>query len=722
MRKSLFLILLFQLFMYIAISFDITFFRQIIVFAYASFIPGFVLLKLIGITELKTVDRILFSIGLSLSFLMFFGFILSSVYGYIGFSEPLSFTPLIVSLSLLILGLSFVAFRKDLSPIPSTGNLSIDVKSVIGTAFCIVPLILSIIGAIYDYEYFLILMVVAISVLFILALTKIIPETLYPLMILTVSLSLVFHFSLITQNIRGSDINLEYFVYKSTLVSGHWAAIPATGINTVVDAMYSGCLSITVLPTIYSTLMNFNGTLFFKLFYPFIYGLVPVVLYRIYGQHLTKTDSLASALFFISGFTVFYGMQPLSVGRQIVAVFFMVLSFFILFNNRFSKEKRKILFAIFSFSVIFSHYSTAFLYLASLFFVLVILKLRHEKNDVLNFQMFSLIAIFLFSWCSLAYVSQQPLITLTDVFQKIFSNFFVDIASSSARSSDIFVSHSILNVPSLLNWTFLYLTNALIAVGIFYAIFKRGKSSLNLVFRSTVIFFAIVLFACIAVPNIAPSLQFGRFYSIALLFLAPCFVLGLHAISGSCNKIRRRLFTQQIVSGDKAVDSIKVALIIILLVGYLLTQVGFVNKVAGGSPISIPLDYDRIYASSSPISRADLSIQIHPDTDYLSVDWLLKSSSGPPVVYGDDTSVTYILHAYGLIPMENLYPILNNTTPNAGSFVYLRSLNINEHLIDSRLEYPFQIFNVTENSFFSEYPDIAYSNGQSVIMKVGNFT
>lgn len=720
MRKGLLIILLLHLLMYLATGLNIPVFRQLIVFAYASFIPGFILLKIIDVKEIKTVDRILLSIGLSISFLMFIGFVINSLYGFIGISQPLSFTPLLITVSLLTLGLSFIGYRRDFSQILSSGSYDLNLKSLITASFFAVPLILAIMGAIYDNIFVLILMIISVSILFALAPTKFIPAKLYPLMIFAVSLSLVFHFSLISQNIRGSDINLEYYVYKLTEINGHWATIPATTISTVVDAMYSGCLSVTILPTIYSTLMNFGGEIFFKLFYPFVYALVPVILYRIYGGYMTKLESLISALFFISGFTVFYGMQPLSVGRQIIAVFFMMLSVFILLNNQISKGKGKALFIIFSLAVIVSHYSTAFLYLASLFFVYFVLRFKHNKHEILDNSMLALISIFLISWCSLAYVYQQPLVNLLDVFRGIYSNFFNDLTSTSARSSDIFASHPILNTPSLLNWTFLYAANLLVAIGILYLILKPGKKELNLTFRAMVIFAAVILFLSITVPNVAPSLQFGRFYSITLLFLAPCLVLGVHAISGLSKRMRRRIHTLRTTGNTaKAFASIKIMLIFILLIGYLLTQIGFINKVAGGSPISVPLDFDRMYSSSTSMSRADLSIQIHPEEDYISIDWLLKNVESLPIIYGDDTSTSYLLHGYGLIPMENLYPMLNNTIPKENAYIYLRSLNVNEHIVDARLEYPFQIFNITENVFLTgNGSNIIYSNGQSEILEV----
>ena len=163
--------------------------------------------------------------------------------------------------------------------------------------------------------------------------TRLIPTNLYPLLIFTICLALAFQFTLMSQHIMGNDAPLEYRVYDLTAISGHWSPLTTGG---QVEIYYTSMLSITILPTIFSVLLNLNGELLFKLFYPLIFSLVPLTLYKIFTKQGWKSKhALLAALFLISSPLVFYGVEPLSVNRQIIGEFFLVLSIFLILESRF---------------------------------------------------------------------------------------------------------------------------------------------------------------------------------------------------------------------------------------------------------------------------------------------------------------------------------------------------------------------------------------------------
>jgi len=64
--------------------------RQIIGFIYLTFIPGFLILKCFKINGKKIVEDVLYSVGLSLSFLMFTGVLINFLYPLVGISKPIS--------------------------------------------------------------------------------------------------------------------------------------------------------------------------------------------------------------------------------------------------------------------------------------------------------------------------------------------------------------------------------------------------------------------------------------------------------------------------------------------------------------------------------------------------------------------------------------------------------------------------------------------------------
>jgi uncharacterized membrane protein len=84
LKKPLLVVLLFHLLLYAVVILNVPIIRQIVVFIYLSFIPGFVLLKLLKLTETMLVEKILFMVGLSLAFLMFVGLLINQLFLALG--------------------------------------------------------------------------------------------------------------------------------------------------------------------------------------------------------------------------------------------------------------------------------------------------------------------------------------------------------------------------------------------------------------------------------------------------------------------------------------------------------------------------------------------------------------------------------------------------------------------------------------------------------------
>lgn len=709
MRKAILVIPLVQLLMYIAIGLNISVLRQVIVFTYLSLIPGFVLLKILRLKELNVVDTTLFSVGLSISFLMFIGLLINELYPIIGVPQPLSTVPLTITLSLLTLVLFFIGYRQDFSEILNlSGWRDIRLEDIRRSLIFVFPPLLAIIGALYNYTPALLLMIILIAALFALGVcTRFIPVKLYPLMIFAISIALVFHFSLISQHLIGSDSSGEYYVFKLTENSGHWRTIEGSIYQGMADAAYSSCLSVTILPAIYSALMNLNGEILFKVYYPFVFSLVPVVLYRIYEKQTSKLTALLSALLFISGVVVFYGCESLSTSRQIVAEFFLVLSIFLLLDKSIPNKKRKLLLIIFGVALIVSHYTIAYFFLFFIFFIFIVMKIKGNQDEVLDGKMVVLFFIITFSWQIETDISR--LISLSSIFSEIFLRFFTDMFSPAARASDIFTSHPVLTVASVINWAFFYAVHSLIALGILKLIFKPGKLGLDLKFRVIATLSAVIILLCVVVPNLAPSLNFDRFYAITFLFLAPCFVLGYETFLSLSKSVWKKVTGKRCYRNAHV--QIGTLIVCMILIGYFLSQSGFINKVTGAAPLSIPLDLDRIINGNS--SKIGLYDSYRPDEEYVSVTWLLRNAGSETKVYADHVSVVRLLHDYGLIPYENLYLLLNSTTLDKNAYIYLRGLNVVDQVIAARS--PLEAYDFTEVLPLLNESDQIYSNGISEI-------
>ena len=95
------------------IGLQIPILRQAICFIYLSFIPGTLILRILKLNKLSAIETILYSVGLSLSLLMFTGALINALYPLIGISRPISEIPLVVTISILVLFLCFVCYMRD---------------------------------------------------------------------------------------------------------------------------------------------------------------------------------------------------------------------------------------------------------------------------------------------------------------------------------------------------------------------------------------------------------------------------------------------------------------------------------------------------------------------------------------------------------------------------------------------------------------------------------
>src|SRR3972149_3161921 len=99
---------------YAAILLNIPVFRETITFIYLTFIPGFALLRLLRLKKTSLLETFLFSVGLSIAFLMLFGLLANQFYALLGFSQPLSIIPLAISISAATLIVFLIGNRLDL--------------------------------------------------------------------------------------------------------------------------------------------------------------------------------------------------------------------------------------------------------------------------------------------------------------------------------------------------------------------------------------------------------------------------------------------------------------------------------------------------------------------------------------------------------------------------------------------------------------------------------
>jgi uncharacterized membrane protein len=86
---------------------------QIIGFIYITFLPGIIILRILRLHRLGTIVTLLYTVGLSLTFNMFLGFLINFIYPAIGIAHPISPIPLFTTWAIILGLLCGCAYLRD---------------------------------------------------------------------------------------------------------------------------------------------------------------------------------------------------------------------------------------------------------------------------------------------------------------------------------------------------------------------------------------------------------------------------------------------------------------------------------------------------------------------------------------------------------------------------------------------------------------------------------
>jgi len=700
----------------VSMALNIPIVRQVSVFVYLIFIPGFAILKILKLGERDVTFTVLFSAGLSIVFLMFVGLVINELYPLLGVSKPLSVVPLTMTLMGLTVILLLVGYKSNSARAVNIDFLvHITRKTLFKALVFVFPPVLGIIGALYDYTPALIIMIVVVATLVLAGFSRrFLPQELYPLAIFAIGLGLLLHITLISRYNFGYDINTEYYVFKLTQIQAHWDK-PGTVLSASQVANFQSDLGVTILPTIYAVLINISGELTFKLVFGFIFSLVPLVLYRIFEVQTGKTFAFLSAFVFMLTPFGFYGSEPLGLNRQMLAELFFVLSVFLLVDKSIGLRKRTVLFLIFSFGVVVSHYSTSYIYLLFVAFTFILSYTRARNGGVLTKEVVLFVFAMTFSWY--IYISNSAFLGLTDAIRNMITSFSSDLFSTSARST---YAYTMLNpstsssIVGLIHRLLVYCQNGLILIGVSMLFIRKKETPFSREYRFISFISMFLLVMGLAVPNFAPTLNFQRFYQYTLLFLAPFFVFGGLAIIEFIENLSSHLSSFRMPILEKLRPAIprnlSLQLLTLLLITSFLFQVGLVSHVTRSAPISTSLDLDRKKTSNDLAVLESLYELYIPEQDVFSAEWYLRNIGQEPEVYADVQSKDNVLPAYALENKNKIRYISNTTVLQRSAYVYLRYFNIRHNTIVS-----YQGRFNTSNVDVLNQTDTIYSNGASEI-------
>jgi uncharacterized membrane protein len=181
-----------------------------------------------------------------------------------------------------------------------------------------------------------------------------------PYALFMIALALLLMTSLRGWGVTGHDIHREFFVFQLAKDMGYWSTA------YFADA-YNACLSITLLPTLLSTVLHIPDVYVFKVLFQLMFAMSIVTTFLLNRKWLSAPYAFLATLLVMS-FPTFFQDMPF-LGRQEVAFLFFALMVYYLFEERLALWVRRTLFVVMGIGVILSHYSTT--YTIMLVFLLV---------------------------------------------------------------------------------------------------------------------------------------------------------------------------------------------------------------------------------------------------------------------------------------------------------------------------------------------------------------
>lgn len=670
----------------ITIVFDIAFARQVIGFLYLAFIPGFVILMGFRQDKFNITETILLSVGLSITFLMFVGLLINELGPLIFISNPLSTLPLatVIIISVLLITIFSCLRRKENFHLVLPQDLRM---------FYLIPFFaiafLGVIGVMlvnaFKSNFLLIFVIITIAISFvIISLFK--SSFYYPLLISIISSTLLLLTFLTSNYLNGFDIHSDFFVFNITSIGSYWNKSFGRDLffNTSWQMyLFNSMLSVTVLPTIFSNLLNINGTWMFKIIYPLIFSLVPLALFQIQIRQWGKKVAFISILFFMSN-SVFFNFQ--NTVKEMVAELFYVLLFLILFKKDINQGSRWILIIFFSFSLIVSYYTMAYFFLVMIFSAWIFAKVfSKNKNISIDLTVLLFFTVFIFTWyifiVNPAFYRFQGFITGT--YQSLITEFF----SPQSRGQEVLVATGMLSSPTLLHQIgkiFFNITALFILIGFIIIIARKKKDNFDPQYFVLISTNLVLLLMSIIIPNFSASLQIDRLYHVALLFISPLFIVGGRSIFDNILKIFRLKENKREIYG--------LVLVLLVLVTFFFFQTGFIYEIEQDPvPSSVFLSKYRMAGDEL------LNLGYINENDFFGAIWLSKYVDVNAGIYSDVKSKFHVLTS-SMIDTNNRIDVIGNTTVfNDRSYVYLNEYNTKNGIIIRDTRYPFNIrYNISE--------------------------
>ncbi|MBU1173650.1 MAG: hypothetical protein KKD44_29115, partial [Proteobacteria bacterium] len=187
----------------------------------------------------------------------------------------------------------------------------------------------------------------------------------YPILLGVIGVSLLYQTTLYSPYMIGTDIHQEYYYFR----------LAYNGWDVNIPHNYNSALGITVLAPFLSKLLHIDGVWVFKVIYPAIFALTPVILYLAFKKVLDEKGAFLASFFFLS--MPVWSLEAVSISKLQLAGPFLALMVFLTTSN-FSGRRKVVLAILGGVGMAVTYYTIGFLlilYLAIGIVLLAIIKI-----------------------------------------------------------------------------------------------------------------------------------------------------------------------------------------------------------------------------------------------------------------------------------------------------------------------------------------------------------
>jgi len=484
------------------------------------------------------------------------------------------------------------------------------------------------------------------------------------LLIFSISLALVWQTTLMTDFLVGTDVHREFYYGYLSYTSG-W--------DHTRESFYNTSLASSILAPLLPKIFHVGLYFIYKAIFPILLALIPTVLFYLFKTQFKDKISFLSCIFFVSIPT--YLLELTGISKQQFSELFFTLTLVLLIVPLNPKLRYTFILLCLILTIL-AHYTLGLLLLGILPpFILVMLFKKNRKVE-LKYLIFILVlgvAVYggYYSWVSEGrvvstggqllqnFVGWSPsFLHANTVYASEWGGRWnpagAEWAWITPGNSTIFTPVPLTKVAlgfdffqvSNLGKTFRVfqiLTESLLVLGCL--VLFRMRKKLSPEYLALCLVSAAMMAAIIIIPGASATMNATRFYNIALLTLAPAFVLG-----------------------GLAVLKKPWLLVALVMIPYLLFTSGFIFEVSHQTEVGTDLPYTHALSAE----RVDTT-GLFTENDGIVRDWIMSNPQARPII-ADWHTLTLLQDKLDSTKGLELFPSDLSKIPN-NFYVFLRTRN-----------------------------------------------